>query len=138
VSSLIESQIRVVVSVIAVVFVVFGLWMILHLMDFQGAGSYRSYHLYILDFPYHLSNAFLPAIRMALGGDLLPMIDSTPLQVFMGGLAPAPNLQMMGYYQPPAQPIAYLSPVVSVLLILGAIGLALFGAIRALERKDVA
>ena len=130
-SALMESQIRIMAITIAVVVLVYGVITISHLMGIQSTKAYQEYHLYVFDAPYHLGNAFVPVMKQAMGGDLLPSSQLNGFQAFTGVFASASNEER------PAELANYIHPVVSIIITLAIAAVALWVALRAMERKDV-
>lgn len=131
-SSLIESQIRVMAIAIALVVLVFGVLTISHLMGIQNAAAYEDYHLYVLDAPYHLGNTFVPAMKQAMGGELLPVSQVGAFQAFTGVFLA--DVRSEGR---PAELVNYVRPALSIFILLGISAVALWGALWAMDRKDV-
>jgi ABC-type transport system involved in multi-copper enzyme maturation permease subunit len=100
--------------------------------------SYQNNHVYMLDGSYQLGNAFAPALEQSLGGEMLPAGELGEITyftgIFKGGRSGGGSSSDYSY---PGELANYVTPAVSVVLLMVLIAGATTVAVVATERKDV-
>jgi hypothetical protein len=118
--------IMVVMAVLVMICFVVGP-MIRSMMPADG-GFYIRHHLYSIDPSYHLQNAFVPFWAQASGGEIVPQYSNW--FGFRWIVTQSDSFDTV-------RSSGYVSPVVSIFVILGITTTALGVALRVVERKEI-
>ncbi|MDM7998491.1 MAG: ABC transporter permease subunit [Dehalococcoidia bacterium] len=98
----------------------------------EDGGFYIKYHLYYIDISYHLQNAFVPFWEQGSGGEIIPQFSN-----WFGFQWIVMESGDSGLQCDSVRSCGYVSPVASVLLVLGIAVVALATGLRVLERKEI-
>lgn len=138
-SSLLDSQVVITVIACALVLFVFIFGPISQTFIHQTA--YENNYVYMMDGGYQFGNAFAPGLKQALGGEMLPTGQLSTMAfftgIFEGGRWGWQTEGISAGYSYPAQLANYVSPIVSITLLLVLVAIALTVAVWATGRKDV-
>ena len=104
--------------------------MIRSMMPADG-GFYIRYHLYSVDLSYHLQNAFVPFWAQASGGEIIPQYSN------WFGFQWIVTRSDNGLEYDLVRSSGYVSPAVSIVVVLLIAAVAMSVALRALERKEI-
>jgi ABC-type transport system involved in multi-copper enzyme maturation permease subunit len=120
--------IMVVMSVLVMICFLVGP-MIRYMLPADG-GFYIKYHCYFVDLSYHLQNAFVPFWAQASGGEIIPQFSN-----WFGfkWIVPQPD----GGPYDAVRSSGYVSPAVSIAVVLLISAAATVLALRAVERKEI-
>lgn len=140
-SSLIDNQVAITVLACGVVLFMFLFGPISSMFGLHSP-SYENNHIYLMDGSYQLGNAFAPALEQALGGEMLPASEMGEMKTFAGIFEGGrwdeyESREITSEYQYPGELANYVSPWVSVVLLMVLAGGSLAVAVVATERKDV-
>jgi ABC-type transport system involved in multi-copper enzyme maturation permease subunit len=129
-STLTKNLVVIMVVMAVLVMICFIIGPMIRSMLPADGGFYIRYHLYYVDISYHLQNAFVPFWAQASGGEIVPQYSN-----WFGfkWIVPQPD----GGPYDPIEPIGYVSPAVSTVVVLLTSALALVVALRAVERKEI-
>jgi ABC-type transport system involved in multi-copper enzyme maturation permease subunit len=129
-STLTKNLVVIMVVMAVLVMICFIIGPMIRSMLPADGGFYIRYHLYYVDISYHLQNAFVPFWAQASGGEIVPQYSN-----WFGfkWIVPQPD----GGPYDPIEPIGYVSPAVSMVVVLLTSALALVVALRAVERKEI-
>lgn len=138
-SSLIDNQVVTTVLACGLIFFIFMFGPISIRMFAMQPKAYENNYIYMIDGSYQLGNAFAPALEQALGGEMLPAQQLGEMKYF-AGIFEGGRMDE-GYdsseYQYPAQLANYVTPAVSVILLMVLVAGSLTVAVVMTERKDV-
>lgn len=139
VSSLIDNQVVATALACGAILFVFLFGIVITTIFMTNQGAYENNYLYMLDGSYHLGNAFAPALKQALGGELLPAQELDEIRVFAGIFKGGRFGDVSGHseYLYPAELANYVTPVVSIILLMVLAAGSLAVAVLMTERKDV-
>ncbi|MBN2098254.1 MAG: ABC transporter permease subunit [Dehalococcoidia bacterium] len=137
-SSLIDNQVVTTVLACGMIFFVF-LFGSISVMFIRTSQTYEENHLYMIDGSYQFGNAFAPALEQALGGEMLPAQELGEIKgfagIFKGGRIG--EYYSSSDYQYPGELANYVTPAVSVILLMVLVAGSLTVAVLTTERKDV-
>ena len=141
-SSLIDNQVAITVLACGVVLFMFLFGPISSMFGLHSP-SYENNRIYLMDGSYQLGNAFAPALEQALGGEMLPADELGEIKSFAGIFEGGrwedeyANWESSSDYQYPGELANYVSPWVSVLLLMVLTAASLAVAVVMTERKEV-
>ena len=140
-SSLIDNQVAITTLACGAVLFMFLFGPISSMFGLHSE-SYRNNRIYLMDGSYQLGNASAPALRQALGGEMLPAGELNELRIFAGIFEgdrweEYDPWREYAEYQYPGELAGYVSPAVSATLLVALAAGSLGVAVVMTERKDV-
>ena len=138
-SSLIDNQVVTTVLACGLIFFVFLFGPMSSMMFRMQSQSYENNYVYMIDGTYQLGNAFAPALEQALGGEMLPADELGEIKYF-AGIFEGGRLEDSGgssEFLYPGELANYVTPAVSVVLLMVLVAGSLTVAVLMTERKDV-
>ena len=138
-SSLIDNQVVTTVLACGLIFFVFLFGPMSSMMFRMQSQSYENNYVYMIDGTYQLGNAFAPALEQALGGEMLPADELGEIKYF-AGIFEGGRLENSGgssEFLYPGELANYVTPAVSVVLLMVLVAGSLTVAVLMTERKDV-
>jgi ABC-type transport system involved in multi-copper enzyme maturation permease subunit len=138
-SSLIDNQVVTTVLACGLIFFVFLFGPMSSMMFRMQSQSYENNYVYMIDGTYQLGNAFAPALEQALGGEMLPADELGEIKYFAGIFEGGRLEGTYGSseYLYPGELANYVTPAVSVVLLMVLVAGCLTVAVLMTERKDV-
>jgi ABC-type transport system involved in multi-copper enzyme maturation permease subunit len=138
-SSLIDNQVVTTVLACGLIFFMFLFGPISSGMFSVKSQSYENNYIYMIDGSYQFGNAFAPALEQALGGEMLPAQELGEIRYF-AGIFEGGRLEGSydsSDYQYPGELANFVTPAVSVILLMALVAGSLTVAVLITERKDV-
>jgi ABC-type transport system involved in multi-copper enzyme maturation permease subunit len=138
-SSLIDNQVVITVLACGVIFFTF-LFGSISMMFIRSPQTYEDNYVYMIDGSYQLGNAFAPALKQALGGEMLPAEQLGEMKYFAGifkGGRLGDSGGSSSEYNYPGELANYVTPAVSAILLMILVAGATTVAVVTTERKDV-
>jgi ABC-type transport system involved in multi-copper enzyme maturation permease subunit len=138
-SSLIDNQVVTTVLCCGLIFFMFMFGFISSGMFMMKPQAYENNYVYMFDGSYQFGNAFAPALEQALGGEMLPAEELGEIRVF-AGIFEGGRMGDSGSsseFLYPGELANYVTPAVSVVLLMVLVAGSLTVAVLMTERKDV-
>ena len=137
-SSLIDNQVVITVLACGVILFTF-LFGSVSMIFIRTSHTYEDNYVYMIDGSYQFGNAFAPALKQALGGEMLPSQELEEMAyyagIFKGGRQG--ELNSSSEYEYPGELANYVAPAVSATLLMVLVVGCLTVAVVMTERKDV-